>query len=71
MVAIVCSLSLLNTETLRDTLMNCVLNTSPNCQDEFCTNGVAYFVFGILVLWHEDLVLNEIASVQWGTATIF
>lgn len=53
--------SLLNIEALSDTLMNYVLNTLPNCQGEFCTNVVAYFAFGILVLWHENPILIEIA----------
>lgn len=61
MVEIVCSLSLLNTEIMRDTLMNGVLNALPNCQCEFSASKGASFVFDLLGQWHEDPILIEIA----------
>lgn len=61
MVEIVCSLSLLSTEILRDTLMNGVLNALPNCWCEFSISTEASFVFDLLGQWHEDPILIEIA----------
>lgn len=60
MVAIVCSVIVEHRSTERYS-MNYVLNTLPNCQGEFCTNVAAYFVFGVLVMWHENPILVEIA----------